>query len=70
LKKQVGVAEKRFCKAKTFEARGSSVEKGRALGKIGLPFISIVLPLLNLLTLYKKLYIFLIFNHIFAKNVA
>jgi hypothetical protein len=48
-KKQVGVAEKRFCKAKTFEARGSSVKKGLLQGKIGLPFTSTVLPSLNML---------------------
>jgi hypothetical protein len=50
LKKQVGVAEKRFCEAKTFGARGSSVKKSLLQGKIGLPFTSTVLPLLNLLT--------------------
>jgi hypothetical protein len=44
LKKPVGVAEKRFCEAKTFGARGSSVKKSLLQGKIGLPSTSTVLP--------------------------
>jgi hypothetical protein len=47
----VGVAEKHFCFAKTFGARGSSVRKGLSRGAYPLPSIeSMVLPLLNLLT--------------------
>jgi hypothetical protein len=51
-KKGVGVAEN---PRSGVGARGSSVKKGRMYGKICCGFLSIVLPLLNLLILMKEL---------------
>jgi hypothetical protein len=46
----VGVAEKRFCEAKTFGARGSGGEEAYDRAGIFDTLESAVLPLLNLLT--------------------
>jgi hypothetical protein len=46
-----GAGSHRRAKPEEAGGRGSSVKKGLLQGKIGLPFTSTVLPLLNLLTL-------------------
>jgi hypothetical protein len=51
----VGVAEKRFCEAKTFGARGSGGEEAYDRAGIFDTLEPAVLPLLNLLTVHPFL---------------
>jgi hypothetical protein len=50
----VGVAEKRFCEAKTFGARGSSGEEAYYRAGVFDTLALAALPLLNLLTAIKN----------------
>jgi hypothetical protein len=53
----VGVAEKRFCGAKTFGARGSGGEEAYYRAKIFDTLEPAALPLLNLLTVVEESFV-------------